>query len=185
MTDGSPSSRRSSGRSSRGWPTQAAAWPLLLLAAAAAVAPARPAAAAKGAEEAGAAAAGNRYDPWRYNQACKYSAQGIPASLFTNGLDNGVDFLFPLETSKAVRMYERPWEACFGPLETYSMAAIAAGMKLPCRYQVEKDGSYSYEEEHACDVLIKSNCYCYALDRFVGSYCEPGLGGTGKRGPRR
>jgi hypothetical protein len=29
-------------------------------------------------------------------------------------------------------------------------------------------------------VLVKSNCYCYALDRYVGSYCEPGLGGTGE-----
>jgi hypothetical protein len=29
-------------------------------------------------------------------------------------------------------------------------------------------------------VLLKSNCYCYALDRFMGSYCEPGLGGTGE-----
>lgn len=27
---------------------------------------------------------------------------------------------------------------------------------------------------------IRTNCYCYAVDRFVGSYCEPGLGGTGK-----
>ena len=25
-----------------------------------------------------------------------------------------------------------------------------------------------------------ASSYCYAVDRFVGSYCEPGLGGTGK-----
>lgn len=31
-----------------------------------------------------------------------------------------------------------------------------------------------------CDPQLKTNCYCFALDRFVGSYCEPGLGGTGK-----
>lgn len=34
-------------------------------------------------------------------------------------------------------------------------------------------------EENACDILVRSNCYCYALSRYVGSYCEPGLGSTG------
>lgn len=29
------------------------------------------------------------------------------------------------------------------------------------------------------DILVRSNCYCYALSRYVGSYCEPGLGATG------
>lgn len=27
--------------------------------------------------------------------------------------------------------------------------------------------------------MVRSNCYCYALSRYVGSYCEPGLGSTG------
>lgn len=34
-------------------------------------------------------------------------------------------------------------------------------------------------EENACDILVRSNCYCYALGRYMGSYCEPGLGATG------
>jgi hypothetical protein len=46
--------------------------------------------------------------------------------------------------------------------------------------QINSKGTYDFEEEHACEVLLKSNCYCYAVDRFVGSYCEPGLGGTGQ-----
>jgi hypothetical protein len=79
-----------------------------------------------------------------------------------------------------VDKYDRPWEACFGPSEHYSLAAIEAGWKLPCKYRVNGRGNYDYEEEQACDILIKTNCYCYALDRFVGSYCEPGLGGTGR-----
>lgn len=38
-------------------------------------------------------------------------------------------------------------------------------------------------EEHASDILLRTNCYCYSVARYVGSYCEPGLGGTGKRFP--
>lgn len=38
-------------------------------------------------------------------------------------------------------------------------------------------------EEHASDILLRTNCYCYAVARYVGSYCEPGFGGTGKRFP--
>lgn len=40
-----------------------------------------------------------------------------------------------------------------------------------------------YREENACDILLRSNCYCYAVDRYVNSYCEPGLGSTGKSFP--
>jgi len=121
-----------------------------------------------------------RYNPWNFNKACRYSATNIPANLFRNGVDKGAEYLFPLEDNRAVDKYERPWEACFGPKETYNLAAIEAGWKLPCKYQVNAKGNYDYEEEHACEVLIKANCYCYAVDRFVGSYCEPGLGGTGQ-----
>jgi hypothetical protein len=38
-------------------------------------------------------------------------------------------------------------------------------------------------EENACDILIRTNCYCYAVSKYVGSYCEPGLGSTGKPFP--
>jgi hypothetical protein len=41
----------------------------------------------------------------------------------------------------------------------------------------------SCREENACDILIRSNCYCYAISKYVGSYCEPGLGSTGKPFP--
>lgn len=147
---------------------QAAAWLLMLIAWAALLHPA-----AASADYAG-------YNPWNFNKACRYSASNIPAHLFKEGIDGGLDYLFPLETSRAVNKYEKPWEACFGPKETYSLAAVSAGWKLPCKYQINQQGNYDFQEEHACDVLLKSNCYCYALDRFVGSYCEPGLGGTGQ-----
>jgi hypothetical protein len=38
-------------------------------------------------------------------------------------------------------------------------------------------------EHNACDVLIRSNCYCYSVGRYTGSYCEPGLSGLGKALP--
>lgn len=41
----------------------------------------------------------------------------------------------------------------------------------------------THREEHACDILIRTNCYCYSIGRFVGSYCEPGLGATGAKFP--
>jgi hypothetical protein len=104
--------------------------PLLLLAlcAAAAASAALPGPAA--------AADGAAYDPWEYNKVCRYSATNIPANLFQNGIDAGREFLFPLEDKRAIDRYERPWEACFGPKEAYNMAAIEAGWKLPCKYQV-------------------------------------------------
>ncbi len=115
-----------------------------------------------------------------FNKVCRYSATGIPQFLFKNGLDGGLDYLFPLESGRVVDKYSKPWEACFGPKETYDIKQIKAGNKLPCKYNIKADQTVDYEEEHACDVLLKTNCYCYALRRFVGSYCEPGLGGTGK-----
>lgn len=35
-------------------------------------------------------------------------------------------------------------------------------------------------EQHACDVLLRTNCYCFAVNRYLGSYCEPGYGSTGR-----
>ncbi|KAI8471778.1 MAG: hypothetical protein J3K34DRAFT_227144 [Monoraphidium minutum] len=154
----------------------AAAAPLLLAAACLCASAAAAAAAAAPLN----AAAGAGYKPWSFNKVCLYSASAVPGRLFEDGLDGGLDFLFPLETNQAVNRYERPWEACFAGDEPYNLPQIASGWKLPCRYTKNADGSYEFEEEHACEVLVKSNCYCYALDRFVGSYCEPGLGGTGQ-----
>jgi hypothetical protein len=104
----------------------------LLCLAAAAAAAAHPRAAADG----GAAADTAAYDPWQYNRVCRYSASNVPSRLFQNGVDAGAEYLFPLEEKRAVDRYERPWEACFGPKETYDLAAIEAGWKLPCKYQV-------------------------------------------------
>lgn len=100
----------------------------------------------------------------------RYSARKVPAHLFRNGLDGGAQYLFPLETSRVVGQYDKPWEACFGPNEAYSLSAIEGGFKLPCKYKFGADGSVEYEEEQACDVLIKANCYCYAVNRFVGRW---------------
>ena len=104
-----------------------------------------------------AAAAGARYNPWAFNKACRYTATNVPANLFRNGVDAGKEYLFPLETDRAVKKYERPWEACFGPKEAYSLSAIEAGFKLPCRYTVNAKGNYDFEEEHACDVLVRGH----------------------------
>lgn len=38
-------------------------------------------------------------------------------------------------------------------------------------------------EHNACDILLRSNCYCFSINRNVGSYCEPGLGSTGRALP--
>jgi hypothetical protein len=109
------------------------------------------------------------YDPWRYNRACRYSARGVPSDLFQNGYDGGAGFLFPLEMGRAIDNYASPWEACFGPKEPYSLAAIAGGAKLPCRYWVEAGGTYAYEEEHACDVLMKvGECVCVYVCALMG-----------------
>lgn len=98
----------------------------------------------------------------------RYSARKVPEHIFRNGLDGGAQYLFPLEYTRSISSYTKPWEACFGPNERYSLAAIEAGYKLPCKYLYNADGSVDFEEEHACDVLIKANCYCYAVNRFVG-----------------
>lgn len=116
----------------------------LALALAAALLPARAAA--------GAAA----YNPTQFNKVCRYSARGVPAHLFKAGLDGGLDYLFPLEAVRVVDKYERPWEACFGGNETYDMAAIKAGLKLPCRWEESEAGAIDYEEIHACDILVRS-----------------------------
>ena len=75
--------------------------------------------------------------------------------------------------------YEKPVAACFGPGESVDLKKLQKGEKLPCYYRRTSKGLIDYWEEHACDILLKSNCYCFAINRYVGSFCEPGLGGTG------
>jgi hypothetical protein len=42
---------------------------------------------------------------------------------------------------------------------------------------VNKQGTVDFWEEHACQESLKSNCYCFAVNRYIGSYCSPGESG--------
>jgi hypothetical protein len=112
----------------------------------------------------------------RYNRICNYTAKGVPQTVFFNGTEKGYR-LFPLEHSSSVlSTVDHPWQACFGPGEIYDVQTIKERKKLPCQYALTPNGTIDYWEEHACDVLLRSNCYCFAIDRYVGSFCEPGFG---------
>lgn len=113
----------------------APAWAPLLLAATCLLAHARAQQQQQQPQPNAAAADSAGYRPWQYNKACRYSASNIPANLFKNGIDGGVDYLFPLETSQAVNRYAQPWEACVPNFrDAFSMPQVAAGWKLPCRW---------------------------------------------------
>eukprot|EP00879_Flechtneria_rotunda_P005992 GHRR01006301.1.p1 GENE.GHRR01006301.1~~GHRR01006301.1.p1 ORF type:complete len:341 (+),score=86.96 GHRR01006301.1:251-1273(+) len=116
----------------------------------------------------------------RFNKTCRYSAQNVSAALFEDGIDGDNAYIMPLEASMVVETYLKPYEACFGPGEAVDVTLLQNGKKLPCFYKGNEWGNYDYWEENACDILIRSNCYCFAIGRYEGSYCEPGLGGTGK-----
>ena len=112
----------------------------------------------------------------RFDRTCNYTANGVPPKVFYNGTERGYQ-LFPLEyRAYALSTTEQPWQACFGPGETYDFDAIRQRKKLPCQYSLNANGTVDYWEEHGCDVLLRSNCYCFALNRYVGSFCEPGYG---------
>jgi hypothetical protein len=114
-----------------------------------------------------------------YNKTCRYAAFNVSRSLFFNGQYEGMSYAFPLETGHAAS-YGKPWQACFGPSDTQQLDSYRDGQKLPCFYRINRWGTIDFWEEHACDVLLKANCYCFAINRYMGSYCEPGLGGTGQ-----
>ena len=69
---------------------------------------------------------------------------------------------------------DQPWKACFSSSEPYDLEAIRAGNKLPCFYSRTQWGTVDYWEEHACEEVFKSNCYCFALNRYIGEFCQPG-----------
>jgi len=121
-----------------------------------------------------------------FDRTCNYTAKNIPANLFFNGSASSLySNLFPLEEDAELAapmrdLLDTPWKACFGPSETFDLEAIKTGKKLPCHYTKNSDGTINYWEESACDVLLKSNCYCFALNRYVGSYCSPGYGSMPK-----
>jgi hypothetical protein len=116
-----------------------------------------------------------------FDRTCNYTAKNIPAKLFFNGSSPSSFFsrLFPLETrADPIWEYEgESWKACFGPSEPFDLELIKNEKKLPCHYMKNPDGTINYWEEHACDVLLKSNCYSFAVNRYVGSFGEPGYGG--------
>jgi hypothetical protein len=95
-------------------------------------------------------------------------------------------FLFPLEHEEPVVRSRRdsPWQACFGPSEKYDINLIRQEKKLPCSYSKTPEGTINYWEEHACEEVIRSNCYCYALNRYMGSWCTPGLATLEEPEPR-
>ena len=108
-----------------------------------------------------------------FGRTCNYTAKNIPSDLFFQGLSRR--YMFPLEDeSRALWVGDKPWQACFNSSEPYDLAAIQAGKKLPCSYIVTQSGTVDYWEEHACQESLKSNCYCFAVNRYVGSYCSPG-----------
>jgi hypothetical protein len=46
---------------------------------------------------------------------------------------------------------------------------------MPCGFAVAPDGSVEYWEEAVCELSLRSNCYCYALNAQSNSgYCIPG-----------
>ena len=108
-----------------------------------------------------------------FGRTCNYTAKNIPSDLFFQGLSRR--YMFPLEDeSRALWAGDKPWQACFNSSEPYDLAAIQAAKKLPCSYTVTQSGTVDYWEEHACQESLKSNCYCFAVNRYVGSYCSPG-----------
>jgi len=92
------------------------------------------------------------------------------------------DVLFPLSPG-----YRRPVPddqqhilasvqlSCFGPGQRINHTLVAAGLKMPCAYTVTQSGYVDYWEEAACEVSLRSNCYCYAIGKQNNQgYCIPG-----------
>ena len=120
-----------------------------------------------------------------FGRTCNYTAKNVNSDIFFNGL-SGREFMFPLEfESNAVRAGDKPWKACFNSSESHNLEAIRAGNKLPCSYTVTTPETVDYWEEHACQESLKSNCYCFAVSRYVGSYCDPGYASGLGNNPQR
>jgi hypothetical protein len=53
---------------------------------------------------------------------------------------------------------------------------LHAGLKMPCGYSVQPDGTVDYWEEGVCEVSLRSNCYCYSINAPSNDgYCIPGF----------
>ena len=108
-----------------------------------------------------------------FGRTCNYTARNVSTELFFTS--SRFKSLFPLEDeSYALSKVDQPWKACFSSSEPYDLEAIRAGNKLPCFYSRTQWGTVDYWEEHACETSLKSNCYCFAVNRHTADYCQPG-----------
>jgi hypothetical protein len=108
-----------------------------------------------------------------FGRTCNYTAKNISTGDFF--VKERYKSYFPLEDElRILDSVDQPWKLCFGSSEPYDLEAIRAGKKLPCFYTRNQWGTVDYWEEHVCEQVSKTNCYCYALNRYIGGYCQPG-----------
>jgi hypothetical protein len=109
-----------------------------------------------------------------FGRTCNYTAKNISIEHFF--VKERYKSYFPLEDElRILDSVDQPWKVCFSSSEPYDLEAIRAGKKLPCFYTRNKWGTIDYWEEHVCEQVSKANCYCYALNRYIGGYCQPGV----------
>jgi len=108
----------------------------------------------------------------RWNRCNVYKVAHTPAGLLMPGgsalMDGGSagssEPLFPLVGYDVKSQ-------CKGPGAAVDPAQAKAGT---CQYKANKDGTFTYWEKQPGDWARMSNCYCYALDIFKNSWCQPG-----------
>lgn len=107
-------------------------------------------------------------EQWNRNNI--YQALNVPAALLTGSalMDGGsagsTEPLFPLLGYDVKSQ-------CKSPGAAVDPAQAKAGT---CQYKANKDGTFTYWEKQPGDWARMSNCYCYALDVFKNSWCQPG-----------
>jgi hypothetical protein len=131
------------------------------------------------------------YDPGVWNGTCRYQAFDVKPAAFFNSTADG-QYSFPLDRAAWVTTFGQDWwQSCVKetnssqwlPLQRgTSTPALGGLLQLPCGIRYNGNGNIDYWEEQGCDQLLLNNCYCYAVGKDLNTgYCEPGLGGTGKR----
>lgn len=123
----------------------------------------------------GASAGAPQYDEALWNSYSKYSAANIHSNLMFAG--SGQQPLFPLDKGFDVEA------DCNGPNRPFPSAS-AERAPGACEYEPTGDSTYRFWQKLPSDRLRLSNCYCYALNRFEGGFCMPGMGaGMGEPQP--
>lgn len=139
-----------------------------------------------------AAGAPPQYEPRLWNRSCNYTVSNVPAGVFFGRSSSNNDSsdssseqpLFPISPGYRVEADDdgstpAVQAACFGPGQRINHTLVAAGLKMPCGYDVQA-GLVSYWEEAVCELALRSNCYCYALNtQSHGGYCIPGYNTQG------